>query len=99
MRNTITEILETIYEQCKGAKEGAVADYIPELTKADPEWYGISIVTADGYSYSIGDTDRDFTIQSISKAFTFGMALDEYLLARHSMRLASIPRPVVLPIR
>lgn len=78
MRNTITEILETIYEQCKGAKEGAVADYIPELTKADPEWYGISIVTADGYSYSIGDTDRDFTIQSISKAFTFGMALDEY---------------------
>ena len=33
MRNTITEILETIYEQCKGAKEGAVADYIPENLK------------------------------------------------------------------
>lgn len=78
MRNTITEILEAIYEQCKSSTEGAVADYIPELTKVDPEWYGIAIVTADGHSYTIGDTGCDFTIQSISKVFTFGMALDEY---------------------
>ena len=75
--NTITEILQEIYQQCQPFKEGAVASYIPELTKANPEWYGIAIVTADGYRYCIGDTEQDFTIQSISKAFTFGLALDD----------------------
>ena len=78
MPNTITEILEDIYHHCKQFGSGAVADYIPELTKANPEWYGIAIVTADGFRYCIGDTAQDFTIQSISKAFTFGIALDEH---------------------
>ena len=57
---------------------GKVADYIPELAKADPNWFGISIVTNDGYEYGRGDTEVLFTIQSISKAFTYGLALQEW---------------------
>jgi glutaminase len=51
--------------------------YIPELGRADPDWFGISVVTADGHVYEVGDTDVDFTIQSISKPFVFGMALED----------------------
>jgi glutaminase len=55
---------------------GAVADYIPELGKADPDRFGISLATLDGHVYEVGDTRIPFTIQSMSKAFVFALALD-----------------------
>jgi glutaminase len=36
------------------------------------------MVAADGKSYAIGDCDVPFTIQSISKAFVFGLALQDH---------------------
>ena len=55
---------------------GSVADYIPELSKANPAHFGIGLATIDGHVYEIGDTAVQFTIQSISKAFVFALALD-----------------------
>src|SRR5258708_2627671 len=55
---------------------GTLASYIPELTKANPAHFGISLATIDGHVYEIGNTQASFTIQSISKAFVFGLALD-----------------------
>ncbi|MGY4417996.1 glutaminase [Bradyrhizobium sp. JR6.1] len=55
---------------------GAVADYIPELGKADPAHFGISLATLDGHVYEVGDTRVPFTIQSMSKPFVFALALD-----------------------
>ena len=53
-----------------------LADYIPELTKAEPAHFGICIATVDGYVHEMGDTLVPFTIQSISKAFVFALALE-----------------------
>ena len=61
---------------------GAVADYIPELGKADPEHFGISLATLDGHVYEVGDTRIPFTIQSMSKPFVFALALDTLGAAR-----------------
>src|SRR5580693_5911954 len=55
---------------------GEVAHYIPELAKADPDHFGISLATLDGHVYEVGDTGVAFTIQSMSKAFVFALALD-----------------------
>ena len=55
---------------------GTVADYIPELGKADPAHFGISLATLDGHVYEVGDTRIPFTIQSMSKPFVFALALD-----------------------
>ena len=55
---------------------GAVANYIPELSKANPAHFGIGLATIDGHIYEAGDCDVEFTIQSISKAFAFALALD-----------------------
>src|SRR5271169_119297 len=55
---------------------GEVADYIPELGKADPEHFGIGLATLDGHVYEVGDTRIPFTIQSMSKPFVFALALD-----------------------
>src|ERR1700749_1381916 len=57
-----------------GNHGGEVAHYIPELSKADPDHFGISLATLDGHVYEVGDTRVPFTIQSISKAFVFALA-------------------------
>ncbi|WP_240772766.1 glutaminase A [Phragmitibacter flavus] len=56
---------------------GEVATYIPELAKADPNWFAICLVTPDGQVYEVGDSKQQFTIQSISKPFVYGMALED----------------------
>jgi glutaminase len=61
---------------------GKVADYIPELGKADPDHFGISLATLDGHVYEVGDTRVPFTIQSMSKPFVFALALDVLGAAR-----------------
>ncbi|GAB4367934.1 MAG: hypothetical protein Kow00121_06600 [Elainellaceae cyanobacterium] len=73
-RNYLVELHQTY----QPFNEGKVADYIPELAKADPHWFSISIVTNNGQVYEVGDCRQQFTIQSISKAFIFGMALEEH---------------------
>ena len=70
--------LESLRGDYMDLKQGAVASYIPELTKADPEWFGIALVTIDGRVYQVGDTQQAFTIQSISKAVTYGIALEDH---------------------
>ncbi len=56
--------------------DGTVADYIPELSKANPNDFGLAIATVNGATYTIGDAEVPFTIQSISKAFAFCLALE-----------------------
>ncbi len=73
----ITRILRTLHERLKPLASGAVATYIPELARADPRWFGISLATADGHVYEVGDTRVPFTIQSISKPFVYGLALED----------------------
>jgi glutaminase len=68
--------MQHVFDRCRPLTDGAVADYIPELAKADPDHFGISVATTDGYIYDIGDSAVPFTIQSISKAFVFSLALE-----------------------
>ena len=48
---------------------------IPELAKANPEAFGLVLATVDGRIYAVGDGDCSLTIQSISKPFMYGLAL------------------------
>lgn len=75
MQSPIQAYLEDLHRRLAGVRDGEVASYIPELTKADPDGFGISLVTMDGVAYSVGDADQPFTIQSISKPFVYATAL------------------------
>ncbi len=70
--------LNDLHEKYRSLTDGSVADYIPELALANPEWFGICVVTSDGQVFEVGDCDQLFTIQSISKAFIFGLALEDH---------------------
>jgi len=77
MKSPIQEYLERLHQKYTELREGEVATYIPELAKANPEWFGICLATTDGCIYEVGDTRQRFTIQSISKPLTYGLALED----------------------
>jgi glutaminase len=55
--------------------KGRVADYIPELAGVPPRQFGMAVAMIDGTHHSVGDAHVPFSIQSISKLFTFVLAL------------------------
>jgi glutaminase len=75
MQSPIQSYLESLHAQLADLRTGEVASYIPELTKAAPDWFGICIATLDGVVYAVGDAEQPFTIQSISKPFVYATAL------------------------
>jgi glutaminase len=64
-----------LQENRRFCREGKVASYIPELSKASGDHLGIHIIDASGRSLSAGDCGVTFTMQSISKVFTLLLAL------------------------
>ena len=58
-------------------KEGAVASYIPELSKADPNDFGICIISKEGKIDCAGDFDKPFTMQSVIKPIILLLALED----------------------
>lgn len=74
--NPVRTELERIREEIAPVTDGRVADYIPELAHADPDAFGVAVISGHGRCYSAGD-DVSFTIQSISKPFVYAIAVEE----------------------
>lgn len=69
------KIIDKVYAEIKaGDNLGQVAAYIPELSKVDPEKFGICLTTIDGKQYSAGDAGETFSIQSIAKVLSLSLA-------------------------
>jgi glutaminase len=72
----LARILDSIEERLRASEDrGAVATYIPELAKVDPNQFGIAVALPDGTVVQAGDAATPFSIQSISKVFTLAIAL------------------------
>ncbi|HWH19272.1 MAG TPA: glutaminase A [Solirubrobacterales bacterium] len=71
----IDAYLARLHQEWLADRSGAVADYIPPLALADPDSFGIAVTTTEGHSYEVGDSRVSFTIQSMSKPFTYGLAI------------------------
>ena len=68
-------IFEDIYSEFSKVKdEGSVANYIPELSKVDPNRFGVQLTTVEGDKFAFGDWDVRFSIQSIAKVFSYVLA-------------------------
>ena len=72
----IVDLLTEVHDHFRPLEEGAVADYIPVLANVDPSLFAVSIVGVAGGSYSVGDAQALFSLQSISKAFVFALVCD-----------------------
>ncbi len=74
----IDEAIKNIYGKYKNDLSGEVSQSFPALSNVNPDHFSISIATVDGDIYHIGDLEQEFTIQSISKPFSFGLALEQH---------------------
>lgn len=72
LRSVVEEIA---HEMRQRADRGAVARYIPELARIDPQAFGLVVIDGNGTIAAAGDSETPFSIQSISKVFTLTLAL------------------------
>ncbi|MDQ1623817.1 MAG: glutaminase [Actinomycetota bacterium] len=77
MESPIDSYLRQIHAEIAKLKDGKPYSTIPAMANVDPNNFGIALATVDGEVYEVGDTREEFTIQSISKPFTYGLALEE----------------------
>lgn len=90
-KHELQVVIEELHDKYASLDDGEVATYIPELSKADPDDFGIALVSSDGQVFKTGDCDTPFTIQSISKPFTFGLAIESYGADRVSKHVGVEP--------
>jgi glutaminase len=82
----VAERLEELYRRHLLVGEEGVASYYesgrgyykPELAAAERERFSICMVRTDGEVLQVGDHDRPFALQSISKVFVYGLALADH---------------------
>jgi glutaminase len=74
----LTALLDQVRLRLRDLDDGAPASYIPELGRADPTLFGLSLCALDGQVYGSGDTTTPFTVQSVSKPFVFALALADH---------------------
>lgn len=68
---------EIVLNNKKFTKEGKVADYIPELGKANPDDIAIAVVNKEGEIIEAGQVNQKFTMQSISKIIGLMLAVED----------------------
>lgn len=69
------KIIEDIYLEVKNLDDiGSVADYIPELALVNANNFGVHITNTNKASFGVGDFDKKFSIQSISKLLSLTLA-------------------------
>ena len=83
--------LDKIFDEVKKIKSGELASYIPPLAEVDPDQFGISIVTIDGQIYQRGDSQTDFSFQSMCKPFNYCFALEALGLEEVSKHVGKEP--------
>ncbi|WP_395245547.1 glutaminase A [Agromyces sp. MMS24-K17] len=78
LRDPVRSALDAVLGTVREVHGGAVASYIPELAKADPDALGVALVSTRGMLHDAGDAGAEFTIQSVSKPFAFALAVDTF---------------------
>jgi glutaminase len=71
-------ILNSIYNKVIQDKDkGQIATYIPELANVDKNSFGIHLQLISGETFSVGDSEKKFSIQSISKVLSLALAISK----------------------
>ncbi|KAK0385543.1 hypothetical protein NLU13_6723 [Sarocladium strictum] len=82
MKSPIPDYLAGVLEKVRPIERGAPAGYIDTLARADTSKLAVAIAMVDGNLYSAGDDRVEFSIQSISKAFVYALAIEDSGLER-----------------
>lgn len=71
-------LIEQAHQKFKSNNDGKVADYIPALATYSPNNFAITIATVNGKIYQVGDVNKPFPMESLSKVFTMALAMEQH---------------------
>jgi glutaminase len=75
MSSDYQQVLDTIHREVQPLlRQGKVASYIPQLATVSPDRFGMAVFCLDGSTFSVGDADVKFSLQSITKLFALALA-------------------------
>lgn len=77
-REELKAAVNAAYTSLKDNREGRNADYIPYLANVDSQLFGIAVCLPGGETITVGDSNYQFGIESISKVATAILVLKEY---------------------
>ncbi|MEB2303311.1 glutaminase A [Citrobacter braakii] len=72
------KLIDQAHQKYKSNHDGKVADYIPALATYSPNNFAITIATVDGKIYQVGDVNKPFPMESLSKVFTMALAMEQH---------------------
>lgn len=72
------DALAAVFAEASTVRDGAVADYIPQLARANPDAFALSVCTVDGQRVALGDVGVPFSVQSCCKPMNYALALEEH---------------------
>lgn len=72
----LSTLIQQLHRKFGEVNSGKLASYIPELATVDKDKFAIAITSVDGETIFAGDATHEFSIQSISKPFLFGLAME-----------------------
>lgn len=72
------KLIEQAHQKYKSNNDGKVADYIPALASYSPNNFAITVATVDGKIYQVGDVNKPFPMESLSKVFTMALAMEQH---------------------
>lgn len=75
MRTPVPEYLEELITDLRDQDSGEVNELFTELPGSNPDAFAAALTTVEGRTYSAGDDEVEFSIQSISKPFSYAAAL------------------------
>ena len=86
VRQRVQQRLEELYKRHLSLRDDQIGSYYksgigyfkPEIAEAEKKRFAICLATTDGEVYHAGDYDRSFALQSISKVFVYGLALEAH---------------------
>ena len=85
VRQRVEQQLEELYQRHLSLHDDKIVDYYKpgigytkESTEAEQKRFAICLATTDGEVFCAGDHDWPFALQSISKVFIYGLALEAH---------------------
>ena len=69
----VATLVAEAYEAFSAVNDGKNADYIPALSAVPSDLFGLCVAGTNGVIHRAGDTNYEFSIQSVSKPFVFAL--------------------------
>jgi len=74
----LAHALSDAHQRVRSLNAGVCYTCEPDVMKVSPERFAIAAMTVDGRACQVGDADAPLLIQSISKVFAYGLALEHH---------------------